>query len=147
MCLKLSKNSDSHQGNPAVSCDAFPGPDYQEIATEVHELCLYTPRRRVCVIIRAGHVQSCWATHQGLASLMHEVISFGQRHMTTSFTFSVTTRSNASSLDIFAAICFLRCSHHAEDAKRCNMTTLQSARKEDGSTVGSKIKFEMIRAV
>jgi hypothetical protein len=142
--MKLSKNSNSHQGNPAVSCDAFPGSNYQEIATEVHELCPYTPRVRV--ILRAGHVQSCWATDQGLASLMHELISFGQRHMTISFTFNVTTRSNASSLDIFAAICFLRCSHHAEDAKRCNMTTLHSARKADGRTVGSKTRFEMIRA-
>jgi hypothetical protein len=140
MYMKLSKDLNSHQGNPAISCDAFPGPNYQEIATEVHELCSSH------VILRAGHVQSCWATDQGLASLMHEVISFGQRHMTISFTFNVTTRSNVSSLDIFAAICFLRCSHHAEDAKRCNMTTLQSARKADGRTVGSKTRFERIRA-
>jgi hypothetical protein len=63
-----------------------------------------------------------------------------------SLTFNVTTRSNASSLDIFAEILFFRCSHHAEDAKRCKMTMLQSARKADGSTVGSKRRFKIIHA-
>ena len=42
--MKLCKNSNSHQENPTVSCDAISGPNYQEIATEVYELYLYTPR-------------------------------------------------------------------------------------------------------
>ncbi len=52
-------------------------------------------------------------------------------------TLSVTTRSNASSLDILAEICFFKCSHHAGDANRCNIIVLQRARNADGETQGT----------
>jgi hypothetical protein len=60
-------------------------------------------------------------------------------------TFRVTTRSNESSFDIVAGICFLRCSHHADEAKRCKMITLQSAMNADGRTVGSVGGLRIIR--
>jgi hypothetical protein len=141
------KPSNSHQRDTAVCCDSFPGPNYQEIPTETHELCLYSSGQRVQVRFRAGYIQTSWAADQGLARLVHEQISFWQQHMDyLSLTFNVTTRSNASSLDIFAEIWCFRCSHHAEDAKRCKITMLQSARKAGGSTVGSKRRFIIIHA-
>ena len=76
-CISSDKSSNGHQGDPTISRDPFPGPNYQEITTEAHKLA-FSVYASGPLMLRTD-VQACWATDQGLTRLVQKYMNIRQR--------------------------------------------------------------------